>query len=410
MKNKLKIILISILITSCSPQIKYYLPVKKGRVLSGLEVFLKYYTKKYKGKKAIIVTNHSGVNFYLKNNISLLRQKGIRVIMAMAPEHGLYGYQNSYSKTDYFPEESNNLIVYNLHRLDKEKIKFLFSSADFVIFDIQDMGMRCYTYISNLKLVMDSLSGTKKQLLVFDRPNPISFIGVNGPFLEKRFTTKYISAFPATFIYNMTLGEAAKYYNQEFEKKVNLKVIKMKHYSKKMFYSDTGLPWVPPSPNLPTYNSAIIYAAVVLLEGTTISIGRGTTNPFEYIGAPWIKPVQFARELNSLKFKNFIFRPVYFKPTFNKFVGETCGGVQIFYTGGKINPTKFSYRLISFLFKKYPEIQWTKYKKWYDIDSLAGTNKFRKSINTKKSYKKFYSLIETKIKKFKKIKRRYELY
>jgi len=410
MKFPKYLILLIIVFSSCRGVPQYYLPGERTRVKTGLEVFLKKYADDYRDKTAILITNHSGVDIYMRDNISLLREKGITVTMVMAPEHGIYGFQNVYDKKTWFTNEKRRLIIYNLHKIDKKQLRYLARRSDLVLFDIQDMGMRCYTYISNLKFVMDSMKGLATELIVLDRPNPVAFLGTDGAYLEKKFTSPFVSAFPAPFMYNMTLAEAARYYRKEFKVKVNLKTVEMRGYYRNMYYHETGLPWVPPSPNLPTYKSAIIYTAVVLMEGINISLGRGTTKPFEYIGAPWIDPETFCRDLRKLKLKHFIFRPVYFKPTFSKYQGQVCGGAQIFYTGGKFSPTEVSYRLTSHIINKYPRAKWSRFKKWYDVDYLAGTDRFRKLITAQKPWKDYKKYIKKKVKKYKKKRRRYTIY
>ena len=404
-------ILLLTIFFGCKTEQNYYLPSKSTRVYTGLENFIKNYSEEYKKKKVILITNHSGVNYSLKSNIALLKEKQIEIMAILAPEHGAFGYQNEYDKKKYLDINIETPIIYNLHKLKDNEIKYLLTSSDFVIFDIQDMGMRCYTYVSNLKHIIDIMHNMKQKLLIFDRPNPIGFLGVDGPMLEKKYFSKDISSFPGTYIYNLTIGEAGYYYKNKYNKKVNLQVIKLKNYNRTMFYHETKLPWIPPSPNLPTYISAIIYTGVELLEATNLSLGRGTTKPFEYIGAPWIKdPKKLSADLNNLNFKNFKFRPIYFKPTFSKYKGEACAGVQIFYTGGKFSSTKFAYKMISYLFKNYKKANWKKYKNWYDIDSLAGTKKFRKAINRKKSYKEFYKSVSKNIRKFENDIKKYYLY
>ena len=328
----------------------------------------------------------------------------------MAPEHGLYGFQNEYDKNSSINDEKLGVIIYNMHMLSKRDFRNLIKQADLVIFDIQDMGMRCYTYITNLKFVMDSLSDTGIELVVLDRPNPIAFLETDGAYLEQDCVSRFISAFPSPFIYNMTMGEAALYYQNEFARKVKLRVVMMKNYKRSQLFPQTQLPWVPPSPNLPTYDSSVVYAAVVQLEGMNISLGRGTTKPFEYIGAPWIDPQTFTEELRSMDFENFRFRPVRFMPTFNKYTGEVCSGVQIFYTGGKFSPTEFAYRVALLLIKKYPQAQWTSSGKEYDIDQLAGSKKFREYVDAGQPYGEFKKSIEPAVKNFEEKREEYILY
>ncbi|MDY6969658.1 MAG: DUF1343 domain-containing protein [Spirochaetota bacterium] len=381
-----------------------------NRSYVGLENFIDNYIHKYKGKKTVVVTNHSGLDFQLNKNIDLLRKNGLEIVFLLVPEHGLFGYQNEYDKKDYNVQDNINAVVYNLHKLNENSLRALLKVTDIVIYDIQDMGMRCYTYISSLKFIMDTLKGSDIELIVLDRPNPIGFLGVDGAYLERRFYSRHISAFPAPFIYCMTIGEAALYYKGEYVRDLNLTVVPILYYNRLMLYNETMLPWTPPSPNLPTYESSVLYSAVVLLEGINISLGRGTTKPFEYIGAPWIEPLKFCKGLKSLGLDNFRFRPIYFKPTFSKYSDERCGGVQIFYVGGKFSPTEVSYRLTRYIMAAYNECKWEKYKNYYDIDYLAGTDRFRKSIEEGSSYSRYLKEIKGGISWYKRIREKYLIY
>ena len=403
-------ILLIIAASSCSRKTQYYYPDNTRRVKTGIEIFLNKHAHRYKNKIAVVVTNHSGTDFYLKPNIQLFKSKKIDVISILAPEHGLYGFQNEYDKNIYNFDDNFNTTVYNLHKLDRNSLGYIIDKADIVIFDIQDMGMRCYTYISNLKFIMDTLNGTEIELIVLDRPNPIGFLGTDGAYLRKKFSSKFVSAFPAPLMYDMTIGEAARYYKGEFTNDVNLTVVPMQRYDRDMMFNETGLPWVPPSPNLPTYTSSIIYTFTVLMEGINISLGRGTAKPFEFIGAPWIEPVEFCKLLENLELKNFTFRPVYFRPTFSKYSGKRCGGAHIFYTGGKFTPSEISYRIIRLIMKKYKQARWEKNSRFYAIDHLAGTDLFRKSINKGAEYGSFRRKINLRLSVYKFKRSKYLLY
>ncbi len=404
------ILMILFLFPRCADTSIYYIPSDGKRIQTGLEVFCKKNVSRYRGRKAVLVTNHSGVDFNLRQNIHLLQEKGVVISMIMAPEHGLYGFQNEYDSNTSFNDEKLGVIIYNMHKLTGAEFAALSRQADVVIFDIQDMGMRCYTYITNLKFVMDALSGTGIELVVLDRPDPIGFLGTDGAYLEEDCVSRFISAFPAPFIYNMTIAEAAMYYRNEFARDVKLTVVPMKNYRRGLRYPQTQMPWVPPSPNLPTYDSSVVYAAVVQMEGVNISLGRGTAKPFEYIGAPWIDPYTFTEQLKSLGLKNFRFRPVRFMPTFSKYNGQVCGGAQIFYTGGEFSATEFAYRVIMLLMEKYPQAAWTQVNNIYDIDTLAGSKIFRACVDAREPYASFMKKISAAVRAFEKKRKKYILY
>lgn len=386
------------------------LPVENGNVRTGLERFIEDHAERYRGSRAVLVTNHSGVDRGLRHNIRLLRQQGIVVTTVLSPEHGLYGYENEFDSRTAYANREDAVLVYNLHNLSSRSISHLLKNTDVVIYDIQDMGMRCYTYISNLRWIMDSLRDSPAELIVLDRPNPIGFLGTDGPPLDRRFSDRFISSFPAPFIYGMTMGEAAAFYRGEFAPQVRLRVIRMSGYDREMLYSETGLPWVPPSPNLPSYDSSILYTAMVYLEGIDISLGRGTTKPFEYIGAPWIEPESFCRGLSRLGLKNFRFRPVRFMPTFSIHRYRRCGGAHIFYTGGKFSPTETAYSIIKYIKETYPQTRWTWHGRRYSIDALAGTDSMRKCIDGGKAYGEFMGQFSKEIRRYERRRRRYLLY
>jgi uncharacterized protein YbbC (DUF1343 family) len=406
----ISLLAVCIAVLSCSQKTAYYLPHGDKKVKTGLEVFLKGDARRYAGKKAAIATNHSGADFNLKSNIASLREKKIDAAFILAPEHGIYGFENEYDTRGSLLDATHNLRVHNLHKMNLQQLRLLLKDIELIIFDIQDMGMRCYTYISDLKFIMDAIEGTQIKLIVLDRPNPTDFIGIDGAYLDPQFYARFISSFPSTFLYGLTIGEAAMYYKGEFKKNVDLKVVRMKGYSKRYLYNQTSLPWIPPSPNLPTYESAIVYTGIVLMEGINISIGRGTTKPFEYIGAPWIEPVQFCAELEKLGLKNFRFKPVYFEPFFSKHVKRRCGGAQIFYTGGSFSPTEFSYKVISMILKKYKQAGWERQGTYHSVDYLAGTDMFRKYVTAGRDYKDFQKDTAAGREKFRKISKRYRLY
>lgn len=404
--------LISLIIisASCCSREYYITGSKEGRVYTGLENFLDNYAEDYSGMKAALITNHSGNDYNLNRNIDLFREKGIEIVLLLAPEHGLYGYQNEYDDNIYTEDKILNSIVYNLHHLNTRSLGHLLKIPDIVIFDIQDMGMRCYTYISNLKFIMDTINKTDKEFIVLDRPNPLGFLGIDGPYLEDGFYSKYISSFPGTFLYNMTIGESALYYKGEFADETRLKVIPLKGYTRDMLFNETMLPWIPPSPNLPTYMSSIVYSAMVFLEGVNISLGRGTAKPFEYIGAPWIEPVSFCNDLKNIGFPNFTFRPVYFMPAFSEYEGIQCGGAQILYTGGKFIPTEVSYKIITYLRRTYKEFEWKIDEGIFGIDRRAGSDKFRRAIIEGKNFREYQTQLREGINKFKDKRQNYLIY
>ncbi|MCX7678826.1 MAG: DUF1343 domain-containing protein [Spirochaetes bacterium] len=385
-------------------------PRKYRRVLTGLEQFARNGAIKYKGKHAALVANHSSVTADFRHLIDVARSNDIIIDFVLSPEHGPFGERNNYDNHVYEIFEGKNLIVYHLHHFTSTSLKTLLEIPEIIIFDIQDMSMRCYTYVSSLKLIIDALDGTNTNLIVLDRPNPLGFLGVSGPYLDNKFFSPQVASFPATLFYEMTLGEAARYYCNEFRKNINLTVIPLANYTRDIFFHETKLPWIPPSPNLPTYRSAINYSVLVLMEGINISLGRGTSNPFEFFGAPWIDPDELCLHLSSLKIQNFKFRPVYFRPTISPYIGNLCGGAHMYYIGGIFEPLEISYAIIKMFREKYTHVTWRKNQRGFIIDELCGTDSFRKAIDSGKTYPEYKKLIEKEILNFHAKRKKYLLY
>jgi len=400
------------LIISCASAVRYNLPSEeRARVVTGLEVFLEDDADEYKGKKAAIITNPTGVDRFLNSNISLLEKKGINISLVFAPEHGLFGYTDWPANPKDENSLSNKRTILHIQSMSPEKVRASLFGYDVVFFDIQDMGMRCYTYISELACIIDALDNTGIELIVLDRPNPLGVYGIDGIMLDSRLRNRTTSYFPSTLSYGFTTGEAAVYYKDIAKRKVKLRVIEMEGYSRDLYYSETSLPWVPPSPNLPTYKSAIIYSAMVYFEGTNLSVGRGTPNPFEYIGAPWIDAGTLASQLKKLNLKGFVFRPVFFRPGSSRYAGRRCGGVQIFITGETFSPLENAYKIALLLRHNYPEFKWN--LDWdgeYGIDNLAGNSIFRAYVDGQKSYVDLMKLVGRDTKLFAEVSEEYYLY
>jgi uncharacterized protein YbbC (DUF1343 family) len=397
---------------SCASGVRYNLPSEeKSHVETGLEVFLENNASKYKGKKAAIATNPTGVDRSLNSNITLLEKAGININLIIAPEHGLFGYTDWPEK----PKDENSLSkkrgIIHIQSMTPDQVRKALKGFDIVIFDIQDMGMRCYTYISDLACLIDALDKTGIELIVLDRPNPLSAYGIDGIMLDAKLKNRTTGYFPSTLSYGLTPGEAARYYKDFSKRNIKLNVIPMKGYSRDLYYTETSLPWVPPSPNLPSYKSAVIYSAAVYFEGTNLSVGRGTPNPFEYIGAPWIDAGKFASELKNLNLKGFAFRPVYFKPSTAKYSGKRCGGVQIFLTGESFSAFENAYKIAALLKQSYTKFNWQIDSDGeYGIDILSGNSKFRTYADAGKSFNELKKSTDKETKIFAEKSEKYYLY
>ena len=221
--------------------------------------------------------------------------------------------------------------MYSLYSETREPTAEMLAGLDALVIDLQDVGTRIYTYIYTMANCMAAARKHGLPVIVCDRPNPIGGDGVEGPMLRSGFES-FVGQFPIPMRHGMTIGELARLFNDRFGIDAKLEVVKMQNWSRDLYGDATGLPWVLPSPNIPTVDAAIVYPGTVLLEGTNISEGRGTTKPFELVGAPWADPQSIANALNGLGLPGVHFRPALFEPTFHKHAAQSCGGCQIHVT------------------------------------------------------------------------------
>jgi uncharacterized protein YbbC (DUF1343 family) len=287
------------------------------------QLFNEPYYSWIKNKGVGLITNQTGVNSELEGLPGLLSGRDdINLAALFGPEHGIYGEAEA---GDDVAERSN---VYNLYGDHQAPTPEMLEGVDVLIYDIQDVGSRFYTFISTMYECMKSVSGTGITFIVLDRPNPIGGDRVEGPVLEEGFES-FVGIHTIPNRYGMTAGELAMFLTEETGLDLELKIVPVKGWSRDQDFSDYGNEWINPSPNMPGFKAALSYPGFCLVEGTNMSEGRGTTKPFEYFGAPWINSASLAQKLNSLNLPGLKFRPQMFTPSFSKHQGEACGGVQL---------------------------------------------------------------------------------
>ena len=388
--------------------------VMNRRVKTGLEVFLEEELDALKKKKIGIVTNHTGVTANLDHIVDILyRRYRLDVRALFCPEHGIYGEKPPGIPIKDYIDPKTGLPVYSLYGEKRRKppLKVL-NKLDLLLYDIQDLGVRFYTYISTLFHVLEAVSEVDKEIFVLDRPNPLTGIYVEGPLLDLRFRS-FIGIWKIPIRYGMTIGELALLFNDEADLNANLTVIKMRGWKRDMWYDETGLPWVPPSPNIPTLDSAILYPGTCLLEGTNISEGRGTTKPFELIGAPWIDEDKLTDTLRSHNLKGVIFRPAVFIPMYSKYSREVCRGVQIHIVNRDvIESVKIGLYIIRDVMELYPDkFKWRRIRGGkYHFDLLVGTDYVRRAIEEGRDVDGILDELKSDLLKFKTMSKKYFIY
>jgi uncharacterized protein YbbC (DUF1343 family) len=254
---------------------------------------------------------------------------GASLAAIFGPQHGFRSdVQENMIETGHGRDETRRVPVYSLYSETREPTAEMLRGLDLLIIDLQDVGTRIYTYIYTMAYCLAAARKHGIKVFVCDRPNPIGGVAVEGPMLERGYES-FVGLYPIPMRHGMTIGELAQLFNEEFRIGADLEVSPMQGWRRETYFDQTGLPWVLPSPNLPTLDSAIVYPGTVLFEGTNVSEGRGTTRPFELIGAPWVVGEHFAAALNRLELPGVHFRPVVFEPTFHKHANTSCGGCQI---------------------------------------------------------------------------------
>ena len=290
-------------------------------------------SRRLEGLRVGLVCNPASVDATLAHASDLLlHAPGITLAALFGPQHGFRAdLQDNMIESPHAADAKRRVPVYSLYSETREPTAEMLRGLDVLVVDLQDVGARIYTFVYTMANCLRAAARHKVPVVVCDRPNPIGGAAVEGPMLEPGFES-FVGLFPIPMRHGMSIGELAVLFNTHFGIGADLQVAQMEGWSRKMYFDETGLPWVMPSPNMPTLDTAIVYPGAVLFEGTQLSEGRGTTRPFELLGAPWIDAERFSAELNALDLDGVHFRPVIFEPTFHKHAREACGGCQIHVT------------------------------------------------------------------------------
>ncbi|PIS02342.1 MAG: DUF1343 domain-containing protein [Chlamydiae bacterium CG10_big_fil_rev_8_21_14_0_10_42_34] len=323
-------------------------------VTSGVDVFFedKHFSS-LKGKKVAVLTNHTGVDALMRSTLDRL-QETVQLVAIFSPEHGLKGGHRAGESVQH--GEDKGIAVYSLHGETRRPKPEMMTGIDVLIYDIQCTGVRAYTYSTTLFYMMEEASKLGIEVIVLDRPNPINGLIVDGPMLEDKWRS-FIGYINVPYCHGMTIGELAEFFNEEYEVGCKLKVVKMKGWNRSMSYRDTGLAWIPPSPNVPEADTPLFCPSTGILgELHMLNIGIGFTMPFKVVGAPWVDANDFAEKLNSQKLPGVHFQPFHFRPFWGLYKGVDCEGVLIQITDAKIyKPLSVQYLLLGMLKSLYPK-------------------------------------------------------
>ncbi len=379
----------------------------KHKFALGAEMLMKNEKKLLKGKRVGLITNPTGVDQNLNSVVDLLNNDpDIQLEALYGPEHGVRGDAQAGQYVDYYIDEVTGLPVYSLYGKTRKPTPEMLENIDVLVFDIQDVGTRFYTYIYTMALAMEAAQEKGIPFIVLDRPNPLGGKKVEGPVLDPEFAS-FVGQYAIPLRHGMTVGELAKLFNKEFDIGANLTVVKMKGWKRNAYFDETGLQFVMPSPNMPTLETALAYPGAALIEGTNVSEGRGTTKPFELIGAPFISSPELVTRLNQLDLPGVTFRAASFTPTFSKHSGKLSHGVQIHITDrNKYEPVETGLHIVKTIKDLYPEqVQLTPF-----FDNLIGNGWIRPAIENGMTVEEMESRWKKDLREFEKVRKKYLMY
>jgi uncharacterized protein YbbC (DUF1343 family) len=341
------------------------------------------------GHRVGIVSNPASVDANYTHIVdALMGTQGVTLGAIFGPQHGFRSdVQDNMIETPHANDCQRRVPVFSLYSDTREPTSDMLRHVDVLVIDLQDIGARIYTYIYTMANCLRACAKFGVEVIVCDRPNPIGGADVEGPMLVEG-NESFVGQFPIPMRHGMTIGELARLFNEHFHINAPLQVVEMEGWSRSFYLDQTGLPFVMPSPNIPTLDSAIVYPGTVLLEGTMASEGRGTTRPFELVGAPWVDAERFAQEMNARNLPGVYFRAAVFEPTFQKHAKKACGGCQIHVLDRKIfKPVLTGAALIDQIRAAGPkDFSWRKPPYEYELDKepidiLAGSPAFRLAID-----------------------------
>jgi uncharacterized protein YbbC (DUF1343 family) len=388
-----------------------------ARVRTGLEILLWDRVRRLKGKRIGLVAHQASVDGSLRHAIDLIGSvKGARLRALFAPEHGVWGEAQDHARIPDARDPRTRRRIWSLYGRRKAPTPAMLRDLDLLILDLQDIGARYYTFVWTMTLTLAACARARTPLMVLDRPNPLGGRKVEGNVLDPGFTS-FVGLHPVPVVHGMTMGELAWLFNERLALGATLEVVPMRGWRREMGWEETGLPWVAPSPNMPTPETARVYPGACLVEGTNLSEGRGTTRPFEYVGAPFMDPHRWAAALNALDLPGARFRPCYFRPAFHKYKNQVCGGIQwhvqdrgrfkpylaglaVIATARQLAPTRFTWRNPPYEFEQTR----------LPIDLLCGTDRIRRAIETGLPARQIEASWERELARFKRLRRGFLLY
>ena len=380
----------------------------------GLESFLQSHSDLAAGKRAALLACPSSVDRRLRGSIDRMhRHKDVDLVALFGPEHGIRGDAQAGAKVESAIDPATGLPAHSLYGATQKPTPAMLRDIDVIFIDLQEAGVRFYTFVATTLYVMQAAADAGLSVIILDRPAPITGARVEGPLLDPAYAS-FVGPAPLPIRFGMTLGELALMLNDSAIG-CDLSVIPLQNWTRELWYDQTGLPFVASSPNLPTLDAMTLYPGTCLIEGTNLSEGRGTTKPFEYIGAPWLQAAPLSDQLNALKLPGALFRPVYFAPSFGKYAGELCAGVQVYAADReRFQPINTALHLLQIVKRAHPdEFAWR--AAWNEgahlpIDLLWGGDSLRRQIDADNDVAELIESWSADLREFQRQRAEYLLY
>ncbi len=392
--------------------------VERAETVLGVERLLGESRGLIRGQRVGLICNQSSVDHRLHHVADLFHEhEDIELTALFGPQHGIRGdVQDNMVETAHAVDRATGLPIYSLYSETREPTEEMLSQVDALVFDMQDVGCRIYTFIYTLANCMRAAKKYGKRVIVCDRPNPITGHFVAGNVLEPEFAS-FVGQYPIPTRHGMSVCELARLFNEHFGIGCEMETVLIEGWRREAWMDQTDAPWVIPSPNMPTLDTATVFPGTVHLEGTQMSEGRGTTRPFELIGAPYIDAMEYASRLNELELAGVYFRACGFQPTFQKHAGQTCGGVQIHVTDRQeFEPVMTGVATVLVARELYGDkLRWKEppYEYVYDknpFDVIAGTSRLRASIERGESLEQIVESWRGGLEEFLRLRERFLLY
>jgi uncharacterized protein YbbC (DUF1343 family) len=390
----------------------------RNQIKLGLEKLLEDNLALVHGARVGLVCNQASVNHGLRHAADVLYEHPkVQLTALFGPQHGIRGdVQDNMIETEHSVDRETGLPIHSLYSETRVPTEAMLNDVDVLVVDLQDVGCRIYTFAYTMANCMIAARRHGKKVIVCDRPNPINGRGIAGNVLEAE-QASFVGQYAIPTRHGMTMGELARLFNEHFSINCELDVISMEGWERSLWHDETDAPWVMPSPNMPTVDSATVFPGTVHFEGTQLSEGRGTTRPFELVGAPYVDPEEYARKLNVLELPGVFFRSCVFRPTFQKHAGTSCGGVQIHVTDReRFEPVITGIATVKVAHDLYPaKFRWKEppYEYVYDrnpFDVVAGTSSIREDIERGISLEMIQSGWREELEVFKRVRENYLLY